>query len=339
MKPGTFSSRLALAGALVLSPGLALAAPSAAEKAAAEALFQEGAALVERGEYATACEKLAASQELDPALGTLLRLGDCYDRLGKTASAWASFKQAASLAQSSDQAEREVIASERAADLERRLSRVVLVVRDPKLASAGARVQLGGVTIPPASWGSPLPVDPGRQWIEVTAPGYEPWSSELHVPSGPATRELVVPALEPLQTARVAAPALALSGPRRSEASEPGSGQRTAGYVIGGAGIVSLAAGGVLAFLAYDKNDRSLDQCLREDPNACSVEGKALRDDAASYAMLANVGVGAGAALLLTGGVLLLTAPSTERNEAASSVALSGGVTPDKIAVQLKGAF
>jgi hypothetical protein len=324
--------------ALSLCPRLSQAAPAATEKAAAEALFEEGTQLVEKGELKTGCEKLAASHELDPALGTVLRLGDCYDRLGKTASAWASFKQAAAMARASSQPDREAIANERVVDLEARLSRLKLVVAEN--AAAELQIKLGGVVIPPASWGSPLPVDPGVQHVEASAPGHEAWSSDFQVSAGPASSELEIPALEPArvsgEVARFPAPVV---DPER-EPARPGSGQRAFGYVLGGVGLAALATGGVFAYLAYDKNEESLDHCLRDEPNACSVEGKSLRDDAASHATIASIGVGAGAGLLVTGVVLLLTAPSGESSVGASRpVSLSARASHESVKLSLSGAF
>src|SRR5262245_62214330 len=97
-------------------------------KAAAEALFQAGRAHVERGEIADACKKFEASQSLDPALGTMLHLADCYERLGRTASAWAGFESAASLALAARQTRRLEIARTRSRALEPKLSRVELRV-------------------------------------------------------------------------------------------------------------------------------------------------------------------------------------------------------------------
>src|SRR5689334_20626402 len=87
----------------LLWTSLAQAQTSAADKAAAEALFDEGVKLLQKGKYEEACKKLEASERVDSGIGTLLYLADCYEKLGKTASAWATFRAAASKAQSAGQ--------------------------------------------------------------------------------------------------------------------------------------------------------------------------------------------------------------------------------------------
>src|SRR5262245_8870421 len=93
-------------------------AQDAMNKATAEALFADGRRLVGAGDYAAACPKFAASQKLDPGVGTALNLADCYERMGRWASAWAEFRSAASAAHTVGAREREELAGGRAQALE-----------------------------------------------------------------------------------------------------------------------------------------------------------------------------------------------------------------------------
>src|SRR5258705_6614820 len=110
--------------AVAFATGRAAGDPSATERATAEALFQQGTELMSEKRFAPACEKFEGSQQLDPALGTMLRLADCYDRVGRTASAWAEFREATSMARTRNEPEPQRIATEPASDLGKRLSQL-----------------------------------------------------------------------------------------------------------------------------------------------------------------------------------------------------------------------
>ena len=64
---------------------------SASDEAGARALFAEGRKLVDEGNYAEACPKLAESQKLDPGGGTILNLGICLRQQGRNAEAWETY--------------------------------------------------------------------------------------------------------------------------------------------------------------------------------------------------------------------------------------------------------
>src|SRR5262245_38536031 len=79
--------------------GLILYVPAArAQNAAAEALFRGGRTLIKQGNLKAGCDKLEASEKLESSVGTLLNLGDCREKLGKPASAWAAFRKAEAIA-------------------------------------------------------------------------------------------------------------------------------------------------------------------------------------------------------------------------------------------------
>src|SRR4051812_10257047 len=96
--------RLSLVIALTLGPatlggiGAARAQVSPEVRSASVALFDEARRLMADGKFAEACPKLEESQRMDPGIGILFNLGDCYEHLGRTASAWISFRDVASIA-------------------------------------------------------------------------------------------------------------------------------------------------------------------------------------------------------------------------------------------------
>lgn len=303
----------------------AYGAPTPAEKAAAEALFQEGTTLMAAQKFEAACAKFEASGAIEGGLGVKLWLADCYDRVGRSASAWGLFSEAAALAHQSGQADRERAASERAVDLEKRLSK--LAIKPPAGGlPAGVVVTLNGVAIPLASLGTPLPVDPGAEHVVFRAPGYRVISLERDVPPGPSSFVLEVPRLE-------AEPHAAALGADKPAAPvppahpKPGATQRTLAYAVGGLGVLSIAGAGVLAYRAHSLDTDSHGHCLVSEPNACDATGASLRGEAVNYGNVATGAVLAGAALGVTGVVLLLTAPSAHAADLRvdAKLAPSGG--------------
>ena len=115
-------------GLSLLLGGNAHAQPTAADRAAAEALFQQAQSLMEQGKAAEACPKYEESQRLDPGVGTLLYLADCYETVGRTASSWGTFLEASYAAKDAGQSDRQQIAEENAARLQPTLSTLMLVV-------------------------------------------------------------------------------------------------------------------------------------------------------------------------------------------------------------------
>jgi hypothetical protein len=313
--------------ALFLAARSAAAEPSGTERAAAETLFQQGTELLANKQYAQACEKFEGSQQLDPALGTLLRLADCYDRVGKTASAWTSFRDAASLAGSRNEGERQRIASERAVDLEKRMPKVELKM-DPRTRPSGLEIRLNGANIPAASWDTPLPVDPGKQKIDATAPGRVPWSATIDILPGPGSHPIEVPALtvKPADSPRLStAPA---SGSEQ-DGSSRGTTQRTIGYALGGVAVVGAGLGAFFGYRAYQVNQSSLGQCRTADVNACTSDGAELRSSARHWATESTLAFVAAGTLALGGAVLILSAKSSEPQKTAlrlsGAPALNGG--------------
>ena len=317
---------------LLLGSSPAAAEVSSAQRATAEALFQQAAQLMDQKRFSEACEKFAASQELDAGLGTMLYLADCYDQAGKTASAWALFRDAADTARRAEQPDRERIASERATNLEARLSKLELHVPAASRVP-GLELRLNDAPIPSASWNAPLPVDPGAARLEARAPGKKPWAIELKIADGPAGQTAEIPALADAPRAmKTEGSALQQQQPA-PVAPATGSTQRTVGYVMGAVGVVALAAGGFFGYRAYDLNKRSESDCRADDPNACTPSGAATRDDAKTAGALSTIATVSGGALIAGGLTLVFTAPSPVSSRA-------GGTAPAQASafgLQLRG--
>jgi hypothetical protein len=101
------------------------------------------------------------------------------------------------------------------------------------------------------------------------------------------------------------------------------------GLVVGAVGLVGVGVGalfGLQAKSTYDDSNAD-GHCLPD--NRCDATGKSLRSDAETQALIATIAVGAGAAALVTGGVLLLTAPKDRGGVtlAPSASPQGGGLT------------
>jgi hypothetical protein len=322
--PNFFGSFCAVS---ILAVPFSARADPADEKAAAQVLFDEARGLVERGNFAGACPKFAESQRIDPGLGTMLWLADCYENSGQTASAWAAFKAAAGTAALRHD-EREKVARERAANLEPKLLRLKISVR--RGAPLGLAILRDGVLLGAAEWDVAVPMDPGRHTIAAGAPGYLRWSVAVVLAPDDPMEEVVVPALEPdaRSPRRVEVFAAAPRAESKPVASKSdGAFQRAAGLGVAGAGVAAVLAGAFFSLRAkatYDEsNDGTAPHCLPD--NECDAAGRAFRSEANSLATVATLAMSAGAVAAVGGAVLYFTAPVAFPRAVAFAPGVSGG--------------
>jgi hypothetical protein len=322
-------SMLAVGAALCAgAPAHADADPRA--KAKAEALFSQAMELSERGQHRQACERLEEAVRLTErdALGGILELARCKEKLGQTASAWALYREVAAKAARSKQLDRERDASRAANDLEPRLHSLQLVLAPELTATPGLSIRQGSIELGPAAWTAPMPVDPGQVVIEARAPGKRSIVRKVQVPSQPGTTRVSLP---PFEQGPAGTPPPAEHAGGSTEAHPPSgwSGARIAGAVVAGAGALTMATSGVLILIAKSEwNDAHAAECSADD--TCSPEGKERIDAARDKGTLATIVFGAGAALTITGAVLFLAAPAGAPERASVGLNASprgGGLT------------
>lgn len=324
-----------LSATCLCSSTMAHAQVSAADSATAQALFEEGKKLLAAGKSKAACPKFEESQRLDPGVGTQFNLADCYEKDGRTASAWSLFLEVAAATKKAGQSDREAVARGRAEALRPKLSRLVIQV-PPKSNVEGLEVQRDGVVVGKAQWGLAVPADPGVHVIRVSAPAKKAWETRIELEAGPSVQTLSVPALTDAPASETVTDA-----PEPDAALDTSSAgtstQRYLAYGAFGVAAVGVAVGSIFGLQAISKNDDSNADGLC-DGNRCVAEGAALRDDARSAGNISTIGFAVGGAGLVAGVLLLVLEPKRSAPQ-ADSVAWSAFVTPRGGALGFGGAF
>jgi len=308
-------SLLVVSSILLTSHALAQSTGSAE----AEELFKQGRAALEAKDYVTAHTKLAESNRLERAVGTLISLAQCEEAQGMLASARQHWQEAADFADAlQDRLQRGAGAREKFGELDKRVPRLT-VNRAPN-APTMMVVKRDEVTLTSASFGSALPLDPGKHLLVVSAEQHEPRTFEVTLTEGENRVIDVEPGLE----IAVAPPP---PPPADSETrSTPGddSSLRTVSYVVGGAGVVGLGIGAVFGLRAASKWSDAQSNCK---PNECGAGSKAQteKDDASSAGTISTIAFTIGAAALVTGITLFVISPASKTPPSTGSVRVAPG--------------
>ena len=324
---------------LVLALGAGPALAQSSDAATAELLFQQGRDLLRNGKAAEACPKLAESQRLDPATGTLLALAMCHEAEGKLASAWAEFVNVEARSRSEGRADREQVSHERAEALKPRLSTLEIKVAGETANVPGLEIRRDGVVLGSGAWNTAVPVDGGKHVVDVAAPGKQPWKGEVTLKAEGDVQVLTVPSLEAAPVAPESKPGTgAVALDTEGSASKPWGTLEWAGVGTAGAGVVVLGVGGYFLSAALGKNSDSEDDC---DGNVCGDQGTKDRNDARSKGDTATwLGI-AGGVLVAGGATLFIVGRSGSSAESASarSPRLAVGAGPHGFGAQLSTRF
>jgi tetratricopeptide (TPR) repeat protein len=330
-----------LAALLVMSATALPAQAQSSNQLAAESLFREARRLLDEGKYKEACEKLAASQSLEPAAGTALNLARCYEKTGQVASAWARYREAASIAQASGQADRAATARKGADALEPSLPRLNIQAPEDAI-ERPQKITRDGEVVAREAWGVLVPVDPGSHEVEASAPGKKPWATTVAV----ALREsknVIVPPLadDPAASSPADAPAPPPNPPPPEPDAAPSNYwnlQRTAGVALGVVGVAGVTLGVVQGLKYQSKKDEAASVCDGSCSDPDKVEEAAKLQNEATKA--GNIGIVSGAiggAALIGGIVLFATAGGGGGNAQRLEVAPVAGLSD--VGIRLRGVF
>lgn len=298
---------------------------SGEDVAAADALFAEGRRLSDAGRFADACGKFEASMSLLPRLGVQLNLADCYEHVGRTASAWVTFGQAAAQARRSADM-REDFARQRQDALVPRLTRLRVLAAHAGI--EGFSLTRDRKRIAPSIYGVDVPVDPGTYQIEATAPDHVAWSTQV-VASGEGNVVIVeIPRLESAPR-----PGAVLVSPLTHEVRNDRRGPTRLTWIIAGVGVAGIGVGAALGIAAQSLWQEARADC---DPsNNCTDAADARIERSRRDGNLSTVAFGIGGVALATS--ILLYARGPRRAGSAPHVAPT--ITPGAVGVAVGGAF
>lgn len=328
MRIARLVATIGVAGALLSRPVHAQG-PTPLQKA--DALFNAGRALLDAGEYADACPKFAEANTLAPGLGVTLYLADCYERLGKTASALVEFRHAVALAKQRND-KRQAVAAARATALLPRVPKLIIEV-SPEAKAQGVQITKDGVPLPPTQWGVSSDIDPGDHVLDIAAEGKAPRHVVVHLAADERTRTESVGPLDNPPAAPVAAAPAVPATPKVGVADD-----RTfiiASIASAGAGVVGIAIGAGLGVAAKSKLTDSNADC--DAQNQCTPAGLSARASAEHLANGATAAFVIGGAAITAGAVLFLVRPKS--GTASASLRVSPDIARSGGGVTFGGAF
>jgi hypothetical protein len=304
---------------------------------------------MESGNYADACRKFEESQRLDPALGTVLNLADCYEKEGRLASAWSAFVDAQGMALGGGHVDAESVARERASQLAPRLSRLVIEVENAK-ATPGLEVRRDDAVVGIAQWGAPIPADAGVHIVRASAPGRSSWETQVTLGVDPATVTVRVPvlppALPPEGQEAAGAGSGGLQGPERTtgraspdlgSSGSSWSGRKTAALALAGVGLVAGTAAVVEWIRFNDKKSDAEGACPGNYCYSPQYElALAYRDDERTARNLAIVAGAVATASLAGAAILWFSSPKPDET---SKVRIFPRAGSHDVAVEVRAAW
>ena len=298
-------STLTLSISLALIAPAALAEPTAADRATARTLAQEGQHALETKNYVMAIDKFSRADALVHAPTLLLGLARAQVGATKLVEAQENYNRIIregvapgapkSWSKAVDDANKEVGA------ISPRIPWVTITVLGP----SSPEVVIDSTPVPHASLGVKRAINPGTHKVKISAEGYHPQEKSIVLTEGQSLSVNVE-----LEQAPEAAPPPEKKAPAAVAVDTSGGGgewRKTVAYVSLGVGGASLIVGGVAGALALAKYSQLADAC--PDPNACDPSQRASIDTYHRLGTIADVGFIVGGVGVAAGVVLLLTQP------------------------------
>ena len=326
MNPPHMFTKLAPILAVVFASAAAFAAQPDA-KALAKEHFERGVDAYNDHRFADAVQEFNLAYQTSPAYAVLYNIAQVDAALGNSVEAVDAYERYLSQAGTSvSEGRRKQVIAE--VEIQRaRIGNLAL-----SLSPEGAEVRVDGKLVGKAPLNEPLRLAAGKHSVTILADGYTAQAREVEVAPRQQTdleirlehsaKSEVPPAsaqTAPTQTgAANGATASTQSAPivaaaLRADSDHSGGIQRGLGYTIGGIGMAFVASGSVLALIGASQASTAESRMTTAQSNHDAKAWDVANSDynsAKSRNQLGLEGVGLGAAFLIGGGLLVLTAPS-----------------------------
>jgi hypothetical protein len=319
--------------------------PTAGDAVAAE-LFAAGKSLADAGDFAGACPKFAESVKRDARVGTLARLAECEEKLGRLVAARLHWGQARDLAGR--------MRDRRVDHAQQEYARIDAVVPKLLFALAGPlppdlAIAVDSETVDATVLGVAIPVEIGTHAIRVTARGKRPFTSTVVTAAGGAVTTVPL-SLEdaPAEPAVVPVPvAPAVRPPPEPPPVAPlppvstWSGRKTAAVIVASVGIISIGVGSVSGALSFGSWRDAKNECgagCSLDVNAGGYNAAVTsKNTSVTEASLSTATLIAGGAALVGAAVLWFTAPKAEAPGAVGALHVLPALGPGMAGLAVTG--
>jgi hypothetical protein len=286
----------------------------------ADQMFQEGRAALAEEDYESARSYFERSYKVDPALGTLLNLAVCEEKLGKLRAALAHLQEAMDKAEPDDR--RRPLIAQRLARLDSRVPR--LTIRPSRPLDSSVTLSLDAKSLGAAEIGTTLRLDPGTHVLDCAGSRGERCTIVFTLEEG--QQSVQVPTLS---APAASAPAAVAPSPPLFErvpaqpAPPPNgrthSGQRSFAYAAGGFGLASVAVGLIAGAAVIQQKNLVAAHC---DERGCDEDGIAAAQRGKTLSTVSTIATGMGVVVMGASLYVLITAPSAK--DSATGLSLAG---------------
>jgi hypothetical protein len=293
--------------ALELGLSRSASAQTQTDNISPQELFLQGREEMDRGNYEAARASFERSQRIEPALGTLLNLAVCEERLGKLATSLADLQKALTVIVPTDK--RRTLILERITQLDRKTPRLAIGAPedlDPRIA-----VTLDSKPIDHADFGKMMRIDPGLHDLRCAGPRGERCTSTFAITEG----EMAVKILT------ITVPVASLVDAKRTHPTpnplHPIARDSSLPYAIGAFGLAGVTMGLIAGLGALHQKNVSSTHC---DTTGCDDEGFRAEQTGKTFALVSTVATSMGAAGLGASAYLLLSGSGAKGAPIAWSV-------------------